>query len=85
MTFSLQYLIDPSNCFLQRYSFSQGKNLGGSGNLNYLIHLRGSPQDYNNWARITGDSKWSYDQVLKDFIKYENFVGSSTDGKAKKS
>ncbi len=68
---------------MQRYTFSQGKNLGGSGNLNYLIHLRGHYKDYDNWARITGDSKWSYDQVLKDFTISENFVGTTTDGNEK--
>ncbi|ODM99988.1 Glucose dehydrogenase [FAD, quinone] [Orchesella cincta] len=65
-----------------KYIFSQGKNLGGTGNLNYLMHLRGNPLDFDNWATITGDPTWGYDGVLPYFIRSEHFVGETTDKNA---
>jgi choline dehydrogenase-like flavoprotein len=46
-----------------------------------MIHLRGSPKDFDNWARITGDEGWSYENVLRHFCSYEHFVGTTTDSK----
>jgi len=49
--------------------------MGGSGSHNDLVHSRGSPQDYDNWAAITGDPSWSYANVLKYFKMTEDFIG----------
>lgn len=52
-----------------------GKMLGGSGSHNDMIHSRGNPQDYDNWADLLNDDSFSYSNVLKYFRKMENFVG----------
>jgi len=54
---------------------SQGLSLGGTSNLDYMIYLRGSPQDYDNWAEVTGDPSWSYNSVMDYFKKHENYDG----------
>ncbi|CAL8130340.1 unnamed protein product [Orchesella dallaii] len=52
-----------------------GKMLGGSGSHNDMVHNRGSPHDYDNYARIANDSSWTYENVLEYHKKYENFIG----------
>ncbi|KAG4076679.1 hypothetical protein HA402_001966 [Bradysia odoriphaga] len=52
-----------------------GKMLGGSGSHNDMIHSRGNPQDYDNWAALLNDNSFSYSNVLKYFRKMETFVG----------
>jgi len=47
-----------------------GKGLGGSSNINYLVYLRGSPHNYDTWAK-GGCSGWGYNDVLPYFIKAE--------------
>lgn len=51
-----------------------GKMLGGSGTHNEMVHSRGSPKDFDNWAAITGDESWSYENVLQYFKKSETFI-----------
>ncbi len=59
--------------------------LGGSASHNDMIHSRGSPQDYDNWAALLSDDSFSYKNVLEYFKKMETFVGekygSEDDGK----
>lgn len=37
----------------------RGKLLGGSSGINYMMYVRGSLQDYDDWAALTGDDAWS--------------------------
>jgi choline dehydrogenase-like flavoprotein len=62
----------------------RGKLLGGSSNLNYMFYVRGSPHDYNNWAKLTGDETWKYENVLPYFKKSEDYRGSYKDDGGKK-
>lgn len=50
--------------------------LGGSGSHNHMVHTRGSPKDYDNWATILNDDSFNYTNVLKYFRKMETFVGN---------
>ncbi|GAB6029440.1 hypothetical protein CHUAL_005198 [Chamberlinius hualienensis] len=52
----------------------QGKVLGGSSVLNYMIFVRGNKRDFNDWAAL-GNVGWDYNSVLPYFIKMENFTG----------
>lgn len=47
-----------------------------------MMHLRGNPLDFNNWATITSDPSWGYEGVLPYFIQSEHFVGETTDSKS---
>ncbi|XP_035714143.1 glucose dehydrogenase [FAD, quinone] isoform X2 [Folsomia candida] len=52
-----------------------GKMMGGSGSHNGNFYNRGSPYDYDHFARITQDSSWSYSNVIQHFKRIENFDG----------
>ncbi|XP_037024090.1 glucose dehydrogenase [FAD, quinone]-like [Bradysia coprophila] len=52
-----------------------GKMLGGSGSHNVMIHSRGSPKDYDNWASLLNDDSFNYTNVLKYFRRMETFIG----------
>lgn len=48
----------------------RGKTLGGSSSTNAQIYLRGARVDFDEWAS-SGNSGWSYDEVLPYFRKAE--------------
>lgn len=53
--------------------YPRGKGVGGSTLINGLVYSRGNRLDYDKWAEITGDERWSYRKVLPYFKKAENF------------
>lgn len=60
---------------MQTINFTVGRTLGGTSEINGMVFNRGSPEDYNNWARITGDDSWKYSNLLRIFKKIENYAG----------
>lgn len=56
----------------------RGRVIGGSGSVNGLVFLRGSPRDYDRWAQ-SGARGWSYDDCLPAFRKLETFHGPASD------
>ncbi|HEY5897387.1 MAG TPA: GMC family oxidoreductase N-terminal domain-containing protein [Burkholderiales bacterium] len=53
--------------------YARGKVLGGSSSINAMLYLRGQARDYDEWARVTGDSAWSWSNVLPVFKKTETY------------
>ncbi|KAJ8721068.1 hypothetical protein PYW08_006533 [Mythimna loreyi] len=53
------------------FEMTLGKMLGGTSSLNYMLYSRGHPTDYDNWADITKDPTWNWENVLPYFIKSE--------------
>ena len=47
--------------------YPRGKVMGGSSSINGMIYMRGQSHDYDEWARLTGDDSWRWDQVLPLF------------------
>lgn len=56
-----------------------GKALGGGSVINFGCWSRGDATDYNDWARIVGDKRWSYEGLLSYFRKSESFFDTTAD------
>jgi len=52
--------------------YPRGRVLGGSSSINAMLYLRGQARDYDEWAQVTGDSRWSWQNVLPVFMKSED-------------
>ena len=52
--------------------YPRGKVLGGSSSINAMLYLRGQARDYDEWARLTGDSGWAWQNVLPVFMQTED-------------
>jgi choline dehydrogenase len=57
-------------------AWPRGRVLGGSGEVNGLVFLRGAAADYDRWALACGP-QWSYGSVLPYFRKLERWAGSA--------
>lgn len=58
----------------------RGRVLGGSGSVNGLVFLRGSPHDYDRWAQA-GARGWSYEEVAPVFRRMETWLGAPSDAR----
>ena len=52
--------------------YPRGKTLGGCSSINGMIYMRGQARDYEQWAQLTGDDTWRWDQVLPAFRQHED-------------
>ncbi|KAJ5103950.1 hypothetical protein N7532_004479 [Penicillium argentinense] len=52
------------------------KALGGGSSINYATWLRGPKVDYDRWAKLVGDDRWSYDKLLPYFEKVGHTNGN---------
>lgn len=52
--------------------YPRGKTLGGCSSINGMIYMRGQSRDYDNWARLTKDDAWAWENSLADFKAHEN-------------
>ncbi len=57
--------------------YARGKVLGGCSSINGMLYLRGQVRDYEEWAKITGDSRWNWDSVLPIFKRSEDYWGGA--------
>ncbi|WGJ88623.1 GMC family oxidoreductase N-terminal domain-containing protein [Achromobacter mucicolens] len=53
--------------------YPRGRVLGGCSSINGMIYMRGQKQDYEDWAALSGDAAWSWDQVLPVFKRSEDY------------
>ena len=52
--------------------YPRGKTLGGCSSINGMIYMRGQSRDYDQWARLSGDASWTWDNCLPHFKKHED-------------
>ncbi|SMH62178.1 GMC family oxidoreductase [Azospirillum agricola] len=59
--------------------YARGKVLGGCSSINGMIAMRGQARDYDEWAAMTGDPRWSWDRVLPVFKASEDYWRGADD------
>jgi choline dehydrogenase len=65
------YMSEPQPGLNGRRVYSaSGRGLGGSSNVYHMMHTRGRPADYDDWAR-QGATGWAYAEVLPYLRKLE--------------
>ncbi len=52
--------------------YPRGKVLGGCSSINGMIYMRGQSRDYDQWAQITGNDEWRWEQSLPYFKLHED-------------
>lgn len=63
---------------IQGQVYSEGRGWGGSSAHNYTEAVRGTPTIYNNWATLSGNPMWSYNNLLPIMKALENFTTNAT-------
>ena len=56
----------------RQHDIAQAKVLGGGSSVNGMVYMRGKPSDYEKWVQETDDQRWSWDSIIKNYIKLEN-------------
>ncbi|KAF7332868.1 Pyranose dehydrogenase [Mycena venus] len=53
--------------------YPRGFVLGGSSSVNTMVYTRGSKEDYDRFARVSGDQGWSWNRLIPYMRKNEKF------------
>ena len=56
------------------FPIPRGKGLGGSNELNYMLHVRGTAGDYDAWEAATGDPRWGAASMSRAEHVYEEAI-----------
>ncbi len=59
--------------------YARGRVLGGCTSINAMIYMRGQARDYDEWAELTDDPAWSWDNVLSVFKRSEDYWRGADD------
>ncbi|TFK24009.1 pyranose dehydrogenase [Coprinopsis marcescibilis] len=79
-TYDWNYTTTPQAGFNDRVlDYPRGHILGGSTTINAMFWTRGTADDYDRWAEVTGDSGWSWKRLFPYMLKIERLV-SPADG-----
>lgn len=68
----------PNTCN-RTHEVHAGKALGGGSTINFGGWSRGDATDYDDWARLVGDERWSYNGLLPYFRRSESFFDAEAD------
>ena len=55
--------------------YPRGKCLGGCSSINGMLYVRGQSEDYDEWARLTDDENWSWENMLPLYKSHEDYHG----------
>ncbi|KAH6912220.1 pyranose dehydrogenase [Coprinopsis sp. MPI-PUGE-AT-0042] len=56
------------------FGYPRGHVLGGSSSTNAMIYSRGAVDDFDRWAKVTGDEGWSWNSLFRLVSKHEKWV-----------
>ncbi|KAF4625318.1 hypothetical protein G7Y89_g12849 [Cudoniella acicularis] len=71
--------IDQENLGGRACNASAGKALGGGSAINSGGWIRGDAKDYDHWAKVVNDPRWSYKGFLPYFRKTETYHDAGAD------
>lgn len=75
--FNWKYLTEPEAALGGKPSYwPRGKVLGGSSSINAMVHVRGHPGDFDDWA-AAGATGWGWDSVAPYFKRMEDWEGGA--------
>lgn len=69
--------VNPNPLAALLYSEGSG-SIGGGGAHNYLAAVRGTPSIYDEWATVTGDPRWFYNNILPKMRAVETYTPNGT-------
>lgn len=56
----------------------RGRTVGGSGSINAMVYMRGTPADYEEW-KAEGNPGWGWDEVLASYKRIENHASGDAE------
>ncbi|KAK7052423.1 pyranose dehydrogenase 1, partial [Favolaschia claudopus] len=65
--------VPQANAAGRALSFPRGRLLGGTSSINGMWYTRGSRDDFDRYAKVTGDPGWRWDAMQKYFYKNEKW------------
>ncbi|KAJ6588475.1 hypothetical protein B0H19DRAFT_1099601, partial [Mycena capillaripes] len=72
--FDWNYTVTSSGLNNRVLTYPRGRILGGCTSINGLGYARGSKDDYNRYARVTGDFGWEWDELQPYLRKNERWT-----------
>ncbi len=68
----------PLPTLLQTTTYTEGRMWGGGSAHNYVQAVRGTPSIYDGWATASGDSRWTYNNLLPTMKGLETYTQNAT-------
>ena len=62
----------------ERGCWPRGKVLGGCSAINYMLFVRGAPEDFDSWAAAGAGPEWNYASVLPYFKRLESVTAATS-------
>ncbi|KAJ5129836.1 uncharacterized protein N7515_005875 [Penicillium bovifimosum] len=72
------------DCNNREIDYSRGRCVGGSSAINFGVYTVGARDDYQEWARITGDDDFAWANIQRRLKNLETFHGEMPEGMDKK-
>ncbi|KAF7718970.1 Glucose-methanol-choline oxidoreductase [Penicillium ucsense] len=72
------------DCNNREIDYSRGHCMGGSSAINFGVYSVGARDDYDEWARITGDGTFAWNNMHRRFKELETFHGELPHGVSKR-
>ncbi|KAI0712308.1 alcohol oxidase [Earliella scabrosa] len=75
--FDWQFTTTPQTALNNRtILYPRGRVLGGSTAINQMVFCRGTKDDYDRWAEVTGDEGWSWSELQEYILKVDRVTAS---------